>query len=276
MPNADGLSECEMLAIARELNNSETAFVFQSDGPDHDLRIRYFTPLVEVPICGHATVAAHYVRALENQLPSTIVIQKIKAGLLPVEIVKRDSNYFINMTQGAIEFDEPIVDPIRREIIDGLGLAEADMDEHCPMQFVSTGHGKIMVGIKARNKLDSLEPDMYALKRLSASLGCNGYYVFTFDSHIAGVLTHGRMFAPASGVPEDPVTGNANAPFGAYLIKHRLVGHDGQLFSFKAEQGTAMGRSGMIEVQVMIEKDEPVQVKIGGQAVVVFKAELTL
>lgn len=60
------------------------------------------------------------------------------------------------------------------------------------------------------------------------------------------------------------------------MIKHRLVGHDGQLFSFKAEQGTAMGRSGMIEVQVMIEKDKPVQVKIGGQAVVVFKAELTL
>ncbi len=276
VPNADGLSEREMLAIARELNNSETAFIFSPDGPDHDIQIRYFTPTVEVPVCGHATIAAHYVRAIEKQLESTTVMHKIKIGTLPVEVIKQSNSYLIIMTQGTIEFREPITGWQRNEIITALGLSEKDIDERCPVQIVSTGHGKVMIGIKYRSKLGSLTPDMSLLKQLSADIGCNGYFVFTMDSHIPGVFTHGRMFAPAIGIAEDPVTGNANGPLGAYLIRHRLAKYDGNLFGFTGEQGTAIGRSGIVDVQVKIENDEPVQVKIGGQAVVVFQTEITL
>ena len=91
-----------------------------------------------------------------------------------------------------------------------------------------------------------------------------------------GVLTHGRMFAPAIGITEDPVTGNANGPLGAYLVKHNLVKYNEGSFSFKGEQCTAIGRSGIIEVQVKIEKGEPVEVQIGGRAVIVFQTSITL
>lgn len=276
VPNADGLSEHEMVAIARELNNSETAFILSPDGPDHDLRIRYFTPTVEVPVCGHATIAAHYVRAVEKQLDSTIVMHKIKIGTLPVEITKQNDDYFIVMTQGTIEFCEPIAGVQRHTLLTALGLSEQDIDERCPVQIVSTGHSKVMIGVKSRNKLDCLTPDMMALKQFSAVIGCNGYFVFTMDSQIPGVLTHGRMFGPAVGITEDPVTGNAHGPLGAYLVRHQLVDENGSVFNFKGEQGTAIGRSGIVDVQVKLESGRPVQVKIGGRAVIVFQTEIEL
>jgi PhzF family phenazine biosynthesis protein len=276
VPNADGLTEREMLAIARELNNSETAFIMSPDGPDHDIRIRYFTPTVEVPVCGHATIAAHYVRAVEKDLESTRVMQKIKIGTLPVEVIKQNDGYFIIMTQGAIKFDEPMARQQRHKLITALGLLEDDIDEQCPIQIVSTGHSKVMIGINSRKKLDSLTPDMTLLKQLSAEIGCNGYFVFTLDTQLPGVLTHGRMFAPAVGIAEDPVTGNANGPLGAYLVKHQLAKHNGTILEFKGEQGNALGRSGIVDVQVKIENGEPVQVKIGGPAVIVFKTKIEL
>ncbi|MEE8072070.1 PhzF family phenazine biosynthesis isomerase [Clostridioides difficile] len=91
--NADGLSESQMQKIARELNNSETAFIFNNLAKNHqenyDVHIRFFTLTNEVPICGHATIAAHYVRAVENQFNNKTVFQKTSAGILPVDIIKK-------------------------------------------------------------------------------------------------------------------------------------------------------------------------------------------
>jgi PhzF family phenazine biosynthesis protein len=274
--NAEGLTEAEMLAIARELNNSETAFLFSPDAPDHEVRIRYFTPLTEVPVCGHATIASHYVRAVEGQLDSAVIMHKISVGTLPVEIVRQKGGYSIIMTQGAISFDKPLAAEKRQILLNALGLTEEDMDERCPVEVVSTGHSKVMIGIRKRSRLDSLTPDLAELKALSAKINCNGYFVFTLDSQMDGVLSHGRMFAPAIGIAEDPVTGNANGPLGAYLVKHQLVAYEGNQLSFKGEQGSAIGRSGIVDVYVKVAAGEPVQVRIGGEAVIVFKTEMTL
>ncbi len=86
IPNAHSLSDTDMQAIARELNNSETAFIFRLDARDHDVRVRFFTPTSEVPSCGPATTAAHYVRALEEKLPASTLVQKIGAGTLPLDV----------------------------------------------------------------------------------------------------------------------------------------------------------------------------------------------
>ena len=274
--NADGLTERQMLAIARELNNSETVFIFSPDGEDHDVRLRYFTPTVEVPVCGHATVAAHYVRAIEQQLTAQTVQQKINIGILPVEIELREQDYFVRMTQGRVEFLQTIDGEERRELIAALGLTEADLDARCPIEIVSTGHSKVLIGIRSREQLDALMPDLSRLKALSGKIGCNGYFVFTLAAQLPGILSHGRMFAPAIGIAEDPVTGNANGPLGAYLVKHRLAQHDGTWLHFSGEQGTAIDRSGIVEVSVKIDQDKPVQVKIGGRAVVAFQTEIAL
>jgi len=273
--NAEGLSELDMQCIARELNNSETVFIFPSDDASHDVKLRYFTPTTEVPSCGHGTIAAHYARAIENRLESERVIQKIKIGILPIDI-ERNNDYTIWMTQGSIEFSEPLSTKERHILMSSLGLAEQEIDDRCPIQIVSTGHSKVMIGIKSISRLHSLSPDMNMLNNLSKSINCNGYYVFTFASHPSNILTHGRMFAPAIGISEDPVTGNAIGPLGAYLVKHRLVEHDNSLLSFTGIQGEAIGRSGTVDVKVKIENGEPTQVQIGGTAVIVFKTQIEI
>jgi len=98
----------QMQAIARELNNAETAFILSPTAPDHDVWIRFFTPTTEVPSCGHATISAHYVRALEKKLLPCTIQQRIGIGILPVDIVKDDSGTRIIMTQGNIEISDPV------------------------------------------------------------------------------------------------------------------------------------------------------------------------
>ena len=217
VPNADGLSEEQMQRIARELNNSETAFLFQSSAPDHDVEVRFFTPTTEVPICGHATVAAHYVYALENQFESRRIRQKTKAGILPVDIIKSDNDYSIVMTQGRPEVSEDLGTDIRSRIADALGISDQSICKEYPVAVSSTGHSKVMVPIDSNELLHSLKPDLQKLSQISEVIGCNGYYIFTLNPQ-EEILVHGRMFAPAIGIAEDPVTGNANGPLGAYLV----------------------------------------------------------
>lgn len=274
--NADGLSEEQMQMIARELNNSETAYLFSPDGNDCDGVIRYFTPKTEVPICGHATIAAMYVKAVEGNLSSAVFRMRTKIGILPFEIIKNHNDYKVVMTQGKIEFETPFEGELKEKILKSLDLQENDLDDRCPIQTVSTGHSKVMIGIKNREKLNSLLPNFIALSELSKIINCNGYFVFTFDSKSKDILTYGRMFAPALGITEDPVTGNANGPLGAYLVHHKLVDTSKSEFYFKGKQGEAINRLGTIEVKVKIENNKPVMVQIAGEAAMVFKTEIEI
>lgn len=274
--DAEGLSEEDMRRVARELNNSETAFVFPSRSPEYDVQVRFFTPTREVPICGHATVAAHYVLAKARGMAGGRVLQKTGAGILPVDILADGDDLRIVMTQGGIEFGGVIEGEERARLLAGLHLREDDLRAGYPVQIVSTGHSKVMVPIVSRSLLDALTPDSGALAALSRDIGCNGYYVFCSDWSGDPIPVHGRMFAPAAGIPEDPVTGNANGPLGAYLVRHHLVRHDGRVFSFNAVQGEAMGRPGIIRVEVDIRDDEPALVRISGNAVIVFETQITV
>ncbi len=273
--NADGLTDGQMQSLARELNNSETAFILGSQDDAYDVRLRFFTPTKEVPICGHATIAAHYARARENHLKTTRVWQKTGAGILPVDIVLENGDYRITMTQGKPEIGDPLPGEVRKALTGALGITEQGILQRFPVAIASTGHSKVMIGIKDIGRLHGLAPDMSRLARLSGEIGCNGYYVFTIHRNETPMV-HGRMFAPAIGINEDPVTGNANGPLGAYLIHYGLVEHNGSLFAFQAMQGEAIGRAGTMEVQVTIDQNRPKEVRIIGDAVVAFATEMVL
>lgn len=272
--NATGLTGDEMQKIARELNNSETAFIFPTTSNEYDVHIRFFTPTHEVPICGHATIAAHFAHALENNFGTTRVYHRTGAGVLPVDIIKENNDYKVIMTQGEIEFGSIIEGRHKDKLLSALHIKEDALLENHPIQIVSTGHSKVMVGIK--NGLHEIKPNLEWLLSLSDEIQCNGYYVYTLDPTDSEILINGRMFAPAIGINEDPVTGNANGPLGAYLVHHKLVEHNGSSFRFKARQGEAIKRPGVIEVEVKIINKEPSEVKITGHAIIVFKSELTL
>ncbi len=274
VPNADGLSDEQMQKIARELNNSETAFIFSPDSDDHDVHVRFFTPATEVPSCGHATIAAHYIRAIDNNLVQATVIQKTKIGKLPVDIIREDGDYKIWMTQGTPKFSEPLDEQNTQKLLHALKLSDGDINHTSPIQFVDTGHGKVILQINSLQKLHSLNPDFDVLQKISSVTGYKGFFIFTLESHDAGILTNGRMFAPFVGINEDPVTGNAHGPLGAYLVKNNLVKHDGKFFKFTGKQGEAMKRPGNVDVEVTIDDSQPVKVRIGGKAVIVFKTEI--
>lgn len=274
--NAEGLNDSSMQLIARELNNSETAFLFPPDDDSCDGVIRYFTPKTEVPTCGHATIAAMYAKAIEEKLDSSIFRIKTRIGVLPFEIIKSNEDFKVVMTQGKIEFGNIFRTELKSRILKALCLGSEDLNDNCPIQIVSTGHSKLLIGINSRKRLNEINPDMLELSVISEIISCNGYFVFTFDSDSSDILTYGRMFAPAIGINEDPVTGNANGPLGAYLVHHNLVKTNGSLFSFKGCQGEAINRKGIVEVSVSIEEAQPVLVRISGEAVVVFKTVLEL
>jgi PhzF family phenazine biosynthesis protein len=274
--DADGLDAAQMQDIARELKHSETAFVLRPDGADHDLRVRFFTPTVEVPVCGHATIAAHYAlahaAAVAGADAERCVVQKTGAGRQRIRTVREEGGWRIGIEQGAPQLGEPLGERWRQRVATALGLT-AGLAPGRPLQIVSTGHSKVMVPLPDGYPLERLAPDFDALAAMSRELGCNGWYPFVLAGENA---TEGRMFAPAIGICEDPVTGNANGPLGAYLVRHGLMRNDGRELAFDGRQGRALRRDGVVRVRVAIAGGEPVAVSISGAAVVLFSAPLAL
>lgn len=274
--NADCLSEAQMQAIAREMNKSETAFIINRKGPGYDIEVRFFTPTREVPICGHATVAAHYVYSDEHGIERGTVIQKTKAGILPVEIVPEDGDKRIVMTQAAIVYGDILEGQRKRELLSGLGLPEECLDDSLPIQIVSTGHSKVMVPIRSKDVLDAIRIEPAILSTLSGKIGCNGFYAFTLDAREPGILASGRMFAPAIGIAEDPVTGNANGPLGAYLTHYGRIAKCRDGFTFEIKQGEAIGRKGYMKVHVYSNDSDAELVRISGRARIAFRTEIAM
>lgn len=265
--NAHGLDEPQMQAIAHRLGYSETAFVLPPQGDDHDLHIRYFTPSIEVPVCGHATVGAHYALMLEGAPPG-LRRQRTGAGIQQVETLQRGGETLVRMRQNRPAFAEPLSPALVREVAGALGIDADDLDPRGPVQFVDTGHGKLLVPLRSHARLRSLRPDMARLAALNERAGTRGYFALTLDTPPGDdAYAHGRMFAPGIGVDEDPVTGNANGPLGAYLVRHRLIAADGPRVRFRARQQTGDGRGGFIDVEVDVADGEPSTVTIEGRAV---------
>ncbi|MGH8075299.1 MAG: PhzF family phenazine biosynthesis isomerase [Lysobacter sp.] len=266
--NAAGLDDARMQAIAQELGFSETAFALPARGDDHDLQLRFFTPTTEVPVCGHATVGAHFALAMEGG-PVGRRRQLTGAGVQMVDVIRSGDDHVIRIEQNAPVFQPPLRPELVRDVMAALGVTAADLDFHCPLQFVGTGHGKLLIGLETRARLTALQPDLARLAELSPAVGSNGYFVFTLETEEDDdAFCHGRMFAPAIGVDEDPVTGNANGPLGAYLVRYGLLpaSTDGRV-GFRARQQAASGRGGFVDVEVRVEQGEPVGVAIIGHAV---------
>ncbi|OIQ49794.1 putative isomerase YddE [Pseudodesulfovibrio hydrargyri] len=265
--DAEGLPDAAMRAVAALVGVSETAFLSPApEGADYDLVQRYFTPEVEVPTCGHATIGSHFVRARALGMAHGRVRIMTGAGVLPVDLETVDGRLKVTMTQGAVAFTPPYGAEVREAILAGLGLGPGDLADGLPVQEVSTGHSKVMVPIRSVAVLDGLAPDMAALRALSREIGCNGYFVFVLNGGQDPCLTSGRMFAPAVGIDEDPVTGNGNGPCGAYLSRYGVL-PDQPVVRYLGRQGVAMGSEGRIEVTVTRDSNGPHKVQVGGTAV---------
>ena len=263
---AGSISDAEMQSIAAFAGFSETAFVLPASSDDHDVHVRYFTPIAEVPVCGHATIATHYLRARKLGLSSRVVQAKTGVGVLPVNISGEGADTRIDMTQGKPEFGAILTDALRTDLIASLGMRATDLSTDLPIQIVSTGHSKVMVPVESLAVVNKLSPDMSRLAELSQRLSCNGFFPFAVDETTSGLRTHGRMFAPAIGIDEDPVTGNANGPAGAYLVHYKRIQLQDE-FSYEGHQGQAMEKPGIVFVTLKKSDDSVATVQVGGYAV---------
>ena len=263
--DASGLNASEMQNIAAFAGFSETAFVLPAQGPDHDLQVRYFTPQIEVPICGHATIATHFLRASvsgDTEYPLNVLTG---AGILPVEVSTEGQEIQVSMTQGTVEYG-PLLSADELDLLaTALGLAPSEFVDGLPAQIVSTGHSKVIIPIQSRDVLDGLEPDAEKLTLLGKKIGCNGFFPVVLDRSGGTLETYGRMFAPAIGIAEDPVTGNANGPTGAYLVKHGVI-QLSESYSYPGHQGHKMGKPGTVFVTLSLDRDN-LKVQVAGQAV---------
>ena len=253
---ADGLDDGTMQAIAREFNFSETTFVTAATEAGCDWRVRIFTPLAELPMAGHPTVGTAEVLRREGLVDSKVVFQ-LGVGPTPVEF---DGDGLAWMTQPEARFLAGVDD--RGLLAAALSLAHEEVRSDLPAQVVSCGNPFLFVPIASLDALGRMRVDGAAWDEVTAIMRGVGVYGFAETS--AGRL-RSRMFAPAFGVPEDPATGSAAGPIGAYFARYRGI------TSLLIEQGVEMGRRSVLHVDASGPRP-----RVGGKAVIVAAGELQL
>lgn len=271
----ESLSDDEMLAIARELNNGDTAFVLPPEGPDHDVRVRFFTPRTESGFVGHATVATHFVLSRLPGAPRRLR-QRQKAGLVDVEVRGEGAARRIAVRQSAPPLGRGLAERERLAVLDALALSSNDLDPRCEMRVVGGAGNRLLIGVRGPQQLKAMKPDFARLTTLSAQLGASGHFVFTLDPQVEGCLVQSRMFCPAMGIPEDPVSGNAHGLLGAYLLHHGLLPRDGDGAAFSGAQGHFVNRPGRVDVEVEFKDGALAGVWIIGNATMVFETTISL
>ena len=258
--DADGLDDREMLLIARELKHSETAFVL-APRKGGTYRIRFFTPTQEVALCGHATIATAWVLHRERKAAAALR-QETNIGTLDLRIEKGT----VWMKQAP-----PRVEPVELgpgEIAEILNIMPADIAVSIgPIQRAYTGNHHLIVPIWTRDAIDETIPDLARLARLNVDLRCETTHLWCAKDLATSDTIYARDFAPAVGVPEDPVTGTANGALGGYLALNLLLKKP----EFVVEQGTGIDRPGRVIVRA-----SPSAVEIGGEAVIVSRGTLAL
>jgi trans-2,3-dihydro-3-hydroxyanthranilate isomerase len=279
-PDADGLTDDELQQIAREMNLSETVFVFPPTDPAAVARLRIFTPTQEIPFAGHPVLGTFYVLAqlgrISIQGPVTPVVQECNIGLFAVELHAEQSRVVrVVMSQPKPEFLDPI-DTVDDVYLIGGALSlpkQVIADTKWPLQVVSTGLPVLIVPVRTLTAVRSINPDASAIINVCERFGANGIMVFTTVTVESFASVHARMFAPKIGILEDPATGSAGGALGAYLVQNGVV-EVGPTTDILIEQGYEIDRPSRILVQVESDDDVIQGVKVGGHCVMVVEGTL--
>jgi PhzF family phenazine biosynthesis protein len=276
--DAEGQSDATLRAVAREFPHAETAFVCAASGADHDVRLRFFNPRKEAPFVGHATVAAHAVlltlgrRGLGawRQHSGTGVIEVTAHAALPAT----DGLPLIEFRQTAPLLDAPLPFKTTLRVAEALRLPATHLHDIMPARIARKGGTRLLVPVADARQLDALAPNFDTLLALGRELGADGFFVFALGRESDEWSTESRMFCPALGIPEDPVSGNAHAMLAAYLWELAQLGKNPT--GFIGRQGRHLQRPGQVNVKLEIDQGILLAAHIGGTAVIVSEGNLAL
>jgi trans-2,3-dihydro-3-hydroxyanthranilate isomerase len=246
----------EMLQqLARELNYSETTFVYPPEGEGH-VKMRIFTPRTEVPFAGHPTLGTAFVLAGPLQLEELRI--ETGRGVVPVRLERDGSRIvFGRMTQPL-----PTIVPFDRadELLDVLGV-----ESRLPVELYDNGLPHVYVALRSEDEVAALTPDQERLR----ALGPVGFNCFAGS----GPRWKTRMFAPFAGVAEDPATGSAAGPLALHLARHGLIAFGEEI---EISQGAEINRPSKLFARAVGSADAVERIEVGGSAVIVARGEFRL
>jgi trans-2,3-dihydro-3-hydroxyanthranilate isomerase len=278
-PEAPGLSDATMQAIAREMNFSESTFIMAAESPGTDVRMRIFTPGRELPMAGHPTIGSTFALAdLGVIAPGRARwVFGLNVGPTPVELSWSNGRLvFAWMDQQRPDFRAPAT--AADEIVRSIGLAPEVVPAGLPVEEISCGANFIFVPVESRAAVDAAEPDTARMKGLRSAFPGDRCAVFVFSTEAIDrdVTAYSRMFAPGFGITEDPATGGASGPLGSYLVKHGLV-PKAKVSEMISLQGVRMARPSRIHMRITTEGDGQIaRVQVGGTAVRVGAGDLEI
>ena len=273
-PDGRGLDAAMMQRIAREMNFSETTFILPAERADTDVRMRIFTPGVELPMAGHPTIGSTFALAHLGTIARgrTEFVFGLGVGPTRVELTWED---------GALSFAwmDQLPPEVRTPVVSSELVARAAGVDHAsflrtglPVEEITCGVPYLFLPLASRADVDAAEPDMATLRALRSAFPSDhiGVLVFTTEATEPGVTAYSRMFAPGLGVPEDPATGSASGPLG--LLSRVARSREGrrrraQIVSW---QGVKMGRPSRIHIAIARDAAGTItRVQVGGQSVLV-------
>jgi trans-2,3-dihydro-3-hydroxyanthranilate isomerase len=258
--DATGLSAEVMQRAARELNLSETVFVLRSE--QAHLKVRIFTPAVELPFAGHPILGAAFV--VGRAMGSPVVRLETGLGVVAVTLTRPDGA--ADPVYGEMEQPTPTVEEFlaANELLAALGLS-GDREGLLPIEAYRNGPAHVYVELPDPDAVAALRPDLGALERL----GVYGINCFAGS----GERWKTRMFGPALGVAEDPATGSAAGPLAAHLARHGRIAYGTEI---EIVQGVEIGRRSVLRARVDGAPDAIERVVVGGSAVIVARGEYRL
>ena len=254
--DARGLEDETMQALAREVNFSESTFVFPPEDEGH-ARIRIFTPLVELPFAGHPTLGTAFVLAGPLQTPELRL--ETARGIVPVRLEREENR----LVFGRMEQPIPSIHAYEKEgeLLAALGVEASEL----PVELYDNGMRHVYVALRSKEEVAGLRPDLARLE-LPPDLGINCFAG-------SGTRWKTRMFAPGAGVAEDPATGSAAGPLALHLARHGRIAFGDEI---EISQGAEIGRPSTLFSRADGSADAVERVEVGGSAVTVARGEFRL
>ena len=269
--DAEDIPDDVMQRIAREMNISETTFVLPPHDPANAARVRIFTPASELPFAGHPTIGTAWVLATQGLVRGGAMEFVLEEGIgaVPVWGVKGAGGLTFWMRHPPLSFGT--VERRRAQAADAIGLTDADLLADVPVQVANTGNPHLFFALRDARAVDDATVDLEGLTEVLKATHAFGAFIF---AAVGGNRLYSRMFS--LDVAEDPATGSASGPLGAFAVKYGLVPR-APVVAIASEQGTKMGRQSFIHIELTYEgsQDIPARIEVGGSVRPVITGTLT-